>query len=150
MNKKGPSREDIQLILELLGDREVVAFRPKLARALGSTLAALFLCQATYWQSIKKQDEYWFKLRDAKRNKNGAALPPKDASKQSWEWELGMTRAEQEGARRLLKKQGLLEEKKMGVPAKIFYRVDTVKLYQFLTQNLQLAESDQLDGELDG
>lgn len=135
------------LVASLLGDREVVAFKPALARAIGSPLAALYLCQAIYWQTIAGNGQWWFKLRDADRNEQGVIVPPHNRSRQSWEWELGMSRAEQESARHLLKKHELLEEHRRGVPAKLYYRVDLSRLNQFLIANLQLAGSSQLDGE---
>ncbi|WP_288393091.1 hypothetical protein [uncultured Herbaspirillum sp.] len=132
----------------LLGDREIVAFRPVISRALGSPLAALYLCQALYWQQIAGEDTWWFKLRDADRDEHGLLIPPKNRSRQSWEWELGMSRSEQESARRLLKSYKLLEELLMGVPAKLHYKVNLTELGKFLESQYQLAGSCQLDGEI--
>lgn len=136
------------LVASLLGDREVVAFRPALARALGSPLAALYLCQAIYWQNIAGIGQWWFKLRDADRNEEGVKVTPYNRSRQSWEWELGMSRAEQESARRLLKTHNLIEERRKGVPAKLYYRINLCQLNQFMETNLQSAESNRLDREI--
>lgn len=135
------------LLASLLGEREVVSFRPALARALGA-VPALFLCQACYWQGIAGAYVWWYKLRDADRDAAGGLLPPENASRQSWEWELGLTRAEQEGARRVLRQRGLLEEALKGVPAKLHYRVNLDCLSEFLLKNQQMAEFNQLDGEI--
>lgn len=132
----------------LLGDREIVAFRPVLSRALGSPLAALYLCQAIYWQQIAGEDAWWFKLRDGDRDEHGSLIPPRNRSRQSWEWELGMSRSEQESARRLLKSLKLLEERRMGVPAKLNYKVNLTELGKLLESQYQLAGSCQLDGEI--
>lgn len=139
---------DVRLLLaSLLGEREVVAFRPALARALGP-IPALFLAQACYWQGTKGAHKWWYKLRNADRDAAGRMQPPKNASRQSWEWELGLTRAEQEGARRVLRHHGLLEEELRGVPAKLHYRVNLDRLTEFLLRNQQMAGFDQLDGEI--
>ena len=90
-------------LLNLLDPSEVIAYRPALARALGSINAALFLCQAVYWQRIanKMGNEYFYKLMESERNETGNLLPPSNAFKQSWEWELGgMSRRQQECARK--------------------------------------------------
>ena len=143
------------LLLALLGDKEVVAYRPKLARALGSPGAALFLCQAIYWQQVAGEGKFFFKNRDAERDENKKMLPPSSANKQSWEWELGgMGRAEQESARRLLKEKGLLEEELSGIPARLHFRVNLAKIAEFVHNNQQYVEipptgwleSHQLDG----
>lgn len=139
---------DVRLLLaSLLGEREVVAFRPVLARELGA-IPALFLCQACYWQGISGTDEWWYKLRNADRDVTGRMRPPDNASRQSWEWELGLTRAEQEGARKVLCQHGLLEERLKGVPAKLHYRVNLDRLSEFLLKNQQMAGFNQLDGRI--
>jgi hypothetical protein len=140
--------QEVQLLLAtLLGDREVIAYRPALARALGSPLAALFLSQAAHWQSVAGAGEWWFKLRDADRDRNGGIIPPSNRARQSWEWETGLGRADQESARRLLKGHGLLEECRRGVPARLYYRVDLVRLEKFLLAYRQMGKSDHPDGE---
>ncbi|MBY0576408.1 MAG: hypothetical protein K2P67_07425 [Gallionellaceae bacterium] len=140
------SRDGIQALLAtLLGERDIVVFRPAIARALGA-IPALFLCQAAYWQGIKGAGQWWYKLRDADRDADGAMLVPERPDRQSWEWELGLGRAEQEGARRVLRQAGLLEEELRGVPARRHYRVDLDRLAEFLQSIQQIAESDQLVG----
>jgi hypothetical protein len=142
------SRDGIQLLLAaLLGEREVVSFRPALARVLGP-IPALFLCQACFWQGVKGAGEWWYKLRNADRAPSGNMLPPSSGDRQSWEWELGLSRSDQEGARRILRQHGLLEEELRGVPAQLHYRVDLDRLAEFLLKIQQIAESDQLDGRI--
>ncbi|ARU31740.1 hypothetical protein CAP31_08635 [Sulfuriferula sp. AH1] len=135
------------LLASLLGDREIVAFRPALARRLGA-IPALFLCQACYWQGIAGAGEWWFKLRDGDKDQNGNLIPPTKASRQSWEWELGLGRGEQEEARKILKQHGLLEERRLGVPAKLHYLVNLKNLSDFLLNNQQIAVFHHLDGEM--
>lgn len=128
-NKREP------ILAALLGDREAVVYRPLLARALGSPTAALYLCQALYWQQIQGVGNWWYKLRDAERNSAGEIVPPSHPSRQSWEWELGLSRSEQESARKLLRHFSLLEERKAGIPARLYYRVNCERLEAFLLAN---------------
>lgn len=134
------------LIASLLGDGEVIAFRPAIARALRSATSALFLCQAAYWQSIAGAGKWWYKLRDAERDQDKKMVPPTNKSKQSWEWETGLTRAQQEDARTHLRELGLLEERRAGVPARLYYRVNLDELEKFL---LQLVEFRRPEGVIE-
>lgn len=127
------------LVTQLLGNREVIPFSPALARALGDVEAAVFLCQACYWQTLVGDGDWFYKLRDADRDEAGRVKPPVDASRQSWEWETGLSRTRQESARRRLKSLGLLQEKLRGVPAKLYYRVNMDRLVDFLLATRQLA-----------
>ena len=45
-----------------------------------------------------------------------------------WERETGLTRSEQETARRKLRDLGYLEERRRGLPAKLYYRVNMQKI----------------------
>lgn len=127
------------LVTQLLGNREVIPFSPALARALGDVEAAVFLCQACYWQTLIGDGDWFYKLRDADRDDAGRIKPPVDASRQSWEWETGLSRTRQESARRRLRALGLLQETLRGVPAKLYYRVDMDRLVDFLLSTRQLA-----------
>ena len=140
-----PTHTQIQLtIAELLDPTEVVAYRPRLARALKSPLAALFLCQAIYWQKVSNNSgsHFFFKLRDAEKDQDGKILPPSNAYKQSWQYELGMSRSEQETARKVLEKHKLLETKRVGIPAKLYYRVNLDEVAKFIVNNQQLARNN--------
>lgn len=112
-------------IVDLLGDRPV-AYHPALARAVGGVGAGLLLCQFLYWSRT---------LPDARRG---------------WFWktaeqiqgETALTRCEQETARKKLKENKILQEKKMGMPAKVWFRVDVEKLEKLL-KNQQGAGNRQ-------
>ena len=88
-----------------------VAYFPKLRHITGSVNATLFLCQLIYWEG-------------------------KQASKTGWiykthremEEETGLSRREQETARRKLKDRGLIEERLAGVPQRLHYRLDKKKI----------------------
>lgn len=142
-----------ELLIDLLDLKSIVAYRPQFARALGSATAALFLSQAIYWQQKAGEGHYFYKKRDAERDNNDVMLEPQTSDQQSWEWELGLSRYEQESSRKLLKKYNLLEEKLYGMPAKTYYRVDYDALVAFLQANLTKAiptsncDNNQLDSD---
>lgn len=140
------------LVLSLLGeDKESISFRPRFARMLGSTTAGLFLSQALYWQSIKGVGEWWYKLRDADKDEQGRLIPPSDGSRQSWQWELGITRTEYETARGKLKSLGILEEERRGLPPLVYFRIRMDCLFEalsdFYQENQKTAGSSRTKGK---
>jgi hypothetical protein len=117
--------------LDDLLDRPI-AFNPAFKRITGSTVAALFLSQAWYWSKRTSDDSGWF-------YKTGA----------EWEEETGLTRSEQETARRHLKALGLMEEDLRGIPATLYYRVNKDEVAnkiatfpQTSMQGLDIQDSD--------
>jgi len=72
----------------------------------GSINAALMLSQLAYWTPRKKPGEWIYKTAE------------------DWEEELGLTQKQQRHARILLEESGLVEEKLMGVPAKLYFRIN--------------------------
>ncbi len=94
-----------------------IAFHRIFAAIGGSAIAGLFLSQAFYWTNRTNDPEGWFyKTQD------------------QWFAETALIRSEQERARRSLKNNGLLEEKKQGLPCSVFYRVNKTALLQQITQ----------------
>lgn len=89
---------------------------------------ALMLSQAVYWSRRTKEPGGWFYK-----------------TREDWEDETGMTRTEQETARRNLRQIGVFEEQKRGVPCKVHYRVNFEELKRNLL-NVSLQETCQLDG----
>lgn len=133
-------------LLNLLDPSEVIAYRPALARALGSINAALFLCQAVYWHRIAKKmgNESFFKLMECEKDEDGNLLPPSSSHKQSWQWELGgMTRRQQEAARKILSDLNILYGIVRGTPAKLFYTINDAELEKFIINNQQFGENVQ-------
>lgn len=112
-------------ITDLLTSRPV-AYRPAMARAVGGVTAGLLLAQLIYWST---------------------RLPPERAG---WLWktvaemedETGLSRYEQETARKKLREIGVLAEKKAGMPARIWYRVDLQKLEK-IVENHRIVESQK-------
>ena len=90
----------------LIPDRPIAFNRDFVLLGIGIT-GALFLSQAIYWQRrAKDENGWWWKTRE------------------DWEEETGMQRRQQESSRERLKKLGILEEKREGLPARLYYRIN--------------------------
>lgn len=84
-----------------------VTFHRCLVPITGGVTAALMLSQAIWTaQTIEGTSDGWF-----------------SKSRDQWTEETGLSRWEQETARRALRTAGFLEEKRVGVPAKLWFRV---------------------------
>lgn len=105
-----------------------VAFYPSLSNFFDSVKVALLVCQLGYWQN-KQRDPTGFIYKTRKNLQH----------------ETGLTRAEQETARRFLKRKGYLEEKRKGIPARMFYRVNWEKLMQDFDQWLEWYDPDEVN-----
>ena len=95
--------------------RRPIAFHRVFVDIAGSVNAALFLSQACYWSTTKDWD--WFYK-----------------TQQDWQFETGLSRHEQDAARRRLVKIGVLEEVRKGVPAQMFYRVKVDNLANLIAE----------------
>lgn len=105
-----------------------IAYHRCLVTLTGSVTGAVMLSQAIYWQNRCNGDFY--------------------KTQQEWEEETGLSRREQETARKALAAlshddQPLWSEKRQGLPAKIFYRVDLGVLEDLLQSSM--ADSANLD-----
>ena len=117
---------------DTLGSRQLVrlldrpiAFHRCFVDPTGSITAALMLSQALYWQQrTKDPDGWWYKTRE------------------EWREETGMSRWEQEEARKRLRRVGVLREERRGIPARLWYRVDEGQLWALLTKTDPPAEPD--------
>ena len=103
------------ILKRLLSDRPI-AFHPALARVLGVIGEALLFQQLAYW-SDKGNDPEWI-------YKTQAEL----------EEETTLTRTQQENARKNLRRLGVVEERKKGLPAKLYFRVDWDALFALLDE----------------
>lgn len=102
---------------------QAVAVYPAFRKVLGlNAAAAQFLSQAIYW--TERKADGWFYKTNAE-----------------WLDELGLTAEEVKGARRKLKALGLLAEQRKGIPPKLHYRVDTVRLMALLSGEKPLFDS---------
>ena len=94
-----------QLLLEVFDIP--VSFHRCLVPITGGVTSALMLSQAIWTtQSLEPSADGWF-IR----------------SQEQWTQETGLSRWEQETARRALRQSGLLEERRVGMPAKLWFRV---------------------------
>lgn len=85
----------------------VVAYYPKLNNITGSVNATIFLCQFLYWEGKQKNKQGWIYKTQAEIQE-----------------ETGLSRREQETARRNLKTRGFLTEKLMTNPATLHYKLN--------------------------
>lgn len=92
-----------------------IAFNPAFKKLTGSTVAALMLSQGWYWSKRTSDEDGWF-------YKTGA----------EWEEETGLTRSEQETARKILRNTGVWGEDLRGVPATMYYRINRQEIYSKL------------------
>ncbi|WP_196517913.1 hypothetical protein, partial [Nostoc sp. WHI] len=90
-----------------------VAYYPKLVEVAGGVLPNLFLCQMYYWLGKQKNPEGWIYKTQAEIEK-----------------ETGLTRKQQETARKFLKARGLLQEKYTGCPRRLEFWLDKDALNQ--------------------
>ena len=93
-----------------------IAVHRSLIRVTGSVTAALMLSQALAWsETLAPQTQGWF-------------------TKSQWEWseETGLSGWEQEGARRVLRRTCLVEERTWGVPAALWFHVRKERILQAL------------------
>ena len=99
------SRISPELLLEVFD--LPVRFHRCLVPITGGVTAALMLSQAVWTtQTIDPAANGWF-----------------SKSQGQWTDETGLSRWEQETARRALRAAGFLEERRVGMPAKLWYRV---------------------------
>ncbi|ELY9614316.1 hypothetical protein ACEF96_004401 [Salmonella enterica] len=103
-------------LLHLL-DRPV-AYQRSFVRLGAGVTGALLLSQLIYWQT--RMGDVWFYKTQAEI-----------------EDETGLTRYEQEGARKKLVASGVLQEQKKGIPAKLYFRVNAEALALILLPDMQ-------------
>ena len=111
MSKKQRSNAK-EIFFALLGDRPI-AYHPMIAHVLGDVKQALFTCQLLYWHDKGKLPDGWIWK-----------------TQQEWTEETGLSRYEQQTARRHLVEKGVLQEKLRNVPATLHYRLDLDRLYE--------------------
>lgn len=106
-------------LLDAHGGERVVVIRPSLVRALkGNGNAALVLCQFIYWSKRTEDPDGWF-----------------FDSQAQLEEQTGLGADAQLRARKVLKGVGLIEEKRKGVPAKLYYRVNLERVAEVITEH---------------
>lgn len=106
---------DQALVAHLLG--RPIAFHRSFVSIGAGVTGALMLSQAIYWSSRTGENSGWFYK-----------------TQKDWELETGLTRYEQDSARKKLKSLGLIQEIKRGVPCKVHYKVDFEMLTKLVSQ----------------
>ncbi|AHM72982.1 hypothetical protein [Yersinia hibernica] len=101
-------------LLNLL-DRPIAYQRSFVRLGVGIT-GAVLLSQMVYWHNRITIGQWFYKTQS------------------QLEEETGLTRYEQEGARRKLRDIGVLEESKQGIPAKLFFRLNHELLQRLLLE----------------
>ena len=110
-----------------------VAVYPVFVDITGSLNAALMLAQTLYWTRTYLLDhpdrQGWLRK-----------------SRQEWIKETGLTRTEQETARRHLRGYDFWQEAERGMPATLHFRIDLDKLAQRINQQIEPGSIDWRDG----
>lgn len=102
-----------------------VAYYPALTTITGGVTATLFLCQLIYWRGKEADPNGWMYK-----------------TQEDWTAELGLSRCEQETARRNLISRGLLEEERRGIPCRLWYRVNLDMLNTLWEKHLSTTKND--------
>ncbi len=117
-NPLNPARQ-LAVIWPLLGRH--IAFHRRLVEVTSNVKAALLLSQAIYWtrhgRDIERSEGWFMKTVE------------------QWELETGLTEREQATARALLRRLALLYERRVGVPARLQFRLDRERLAALLAQS---------------
>lgn len=119
------------LFISLL-DRPI-AYHRIFAKMAGSVNAGVMLSQAFYWSQRTKDPNGWFYKVQSE-----------------WEEETCLSRREQESARKQLRETGCWEERLIGIPAQLYYRLNLSALEAKLTytakiNSLSMSENAILD-----
>lgn len=115
-----------------------ILYYPMIGRALGSMDAAIFLGNFMYWDGKQADKVQGFIFKNAIHI----------------EKETGLKRSRQENAREVLKNFGILQEKKQGTPAILYFRfiwdqLDKILSNQIISENPDVDINDYL-GEIAG
>jgi len=84
-----------------------IYYQPELSHVTGAVTAGLFICNLVQWTGRQRDADGWiYKTQDEITR------------------ETGLTRREQETARKILKDRGFLHEERRGIPSRVYYRVN--------------------------
>jgi hypothetical protein len=103
--------EAINLVRELLA--RPIAYHAVFAKVAGSVAGGILLSQLYYWQPRCGDPNGWIYKTETE-----------------WQEETYLSRREQQTARKQLISAGVLETKRKGVPARLYYRLDLDALYK--------------------
>lgn len=109
LTRLGPGGDALAALSAALAADRPIGYSVNLARLTGDVKAALLLSQLLYWTRVGVEVEA-----------NGGWVLK---TRQQWSAETALSRYEQQSARALLVKQGLIEESRQGTPARLAFRV---------------------------
>lgn len=100
----------------------IIAYNVRFAEITGSHSTGLFLAQLWFWSGTPSTIERngWFWLTQAEISD-----------------QMHFTRTETETCRRRLRQLGILEEKKEGIPSRLWYRLDKERFFALCSEYLQ-------------
>lgn len=110
----------------------VIAYRPNLARLFGGVIAEVFFEQIFYWQDKSDSELGVYKTQE------------------ELEIETGLSRKEQETARKLLREKGVLIETYKRLEHRLYYKIDCDKLDELLATlaNVQSEHSPMSESDI--
>lgn len=129
LKKRGELMNNVIPVIKLIEamNEQPIAFNKHYVFLGCGINGALMLSQLVYWTSRTKNKDGWiYKTHE------------------EWTLETGLTRREQDTARKILKTLGFLVEKKAGVPCKLHFRVERENLYKALIKYSESLDSSQL------
>ena len=114
-------------LIDAMNDKPIAFNRHYVSLGCGIN-GALMLSQMVYWSKrTKDKNGYFYKTQE------------------EWELETGLTRREQETARKKLRELGFVSEHKHGVPCKVHFRVEHNSLYMALVRFSQNSQSSMAE-----
>lgn len=118
---------DYQDIQELL--KRPIAFHRIFADVAGGACGGLFLSQLFYWSPKATDPDGWI-------HKSG----------EEWHKETALSRRELEVARRTLRDKGVLQEKKEGLPRRLYFKLNPERLFEVISDALRQGKAKRLAG----
>lgn len=112
------------VIIELL--KRPIAYHALLAKAFKSPTLAIMWCQLYYWSERTEDKDGWVYK----------------TAQQMFD-ETGLTRENQDTARRIATKLGVIEDKVAGTPPKIHYRVNLEKTIEVISKYKEVKEKNK-------
>jgi hypothetical protein len=112
-----------QYLKQVFEAEKTIAYKPVIAKALGSVKAGLLVSQLFYWKDKGKDKDGWiYKTRD------------------DFKKELGLTRQGQETARNIAKKAGVISEVIRGMPPKVHFKINIPVLAKVISDFLEIGQ----------
>lgn len=108
---------------------EPIVFQRAYVELTQSVTAALFLSYAVYdTERLDPESEGWF-----------------HKTSDEWKQDTGLSRFEQESARKKLRELGVLIERRVGMPAQLWSKISSERLLELLAQQADERWSDKLE-----